>query len=60
MIIDSVLTWESITLQRSLIRAIQGHVTVYFELNHVKETQLWNKEDGGDVIRAELIVATAL
>lgn len=60
MIIDSDLTSESITLQRSLIRAIQGHVKVYSELNRVKETQLWNKEDGGDVIRAELIVATAL
>lgn len=60
MIIDSDLTSESITLQRSLIRAIQGHMKVYFELNRVKETQLWNKEDGGDVIRAELIVATAL
>ena len=60
MIIDSDLTSESITLQRSLIRAIQGYVKVYSELNRVKETQLWNKEDGGDVIRAELIVATAL
>lgn len=35
-------------------------MTVYFELNRVKEMQLWNKEDGGDVIRAELIVAAAL
>lgn len=35
-------------------------MTVYFELNRVEEMQLWNKEDGGDVIRAELIVATAL
>lgn len=35
-------------------------MTVYFELNRVKEMQLWNKEDEGDVIRAELIVAAAL
>ena len=54
MIMDRDLTWECISLKRSLIRAIQGHVTVYFEPNRVKETQLWNKEDGGDVIRREL------